>query len=67
MHSTILVGENVDGLHGGVCYFDAMSLDNIKNGLGTRVKNMLHANFKKNIRIISTIIVILIAYTLTLL
>lgn len=60
VHSTTFVGENVVGLQGGFCYFLAISFDRIKNGLGTKIINFSPANFKKNISIISTIIVILI-------
>lgn len=39
VHSSTLVGENVVGLQGGLCYFYSILLDSIKNGLGTWITN----------------------------
>lgn len=39
VHSSTLVGENVVGLHDGLCSFYSILLDSIKNGLGTRITN----------------------------
>ena len=39
VHSSTLVGENVVGLHDGLCSFYSILLDSIKNGLGTWIAN----------------------------